>query len=300
MKGELSVQTSDPAEIVRGRIADYMKLRGYRVLDQASHLIFTRGSLWGSVTSFNPAKWKAKVSVHLRKLANGSTQASVTCFVNTTGQRVLQTEMDYWNAELDGLAQAIRTGMFDTTPAQYTERRAASYGKRAILTTIGGSILVSLLLTFLFACFILPLIHAATSRLTWEEILRTDTLTRQVEGILLPAFGGSFTRLIAAGALLAALFVGALQPLRKSTQNNLDELLQTLHPILLKPAHFVVDALVALTILATVIISFNLVNHAPPAEQQNLLYGITIGMFVIVIVAAMQHRRHKRQHPIRS
>jgi hypothetical protein len=294
MKGELKVQTSAPKEIVLDRVAKYMKSRGYSALAQPPFIIFTRGSLLGSLTAFNPAKWKAKVSVELNTLADGSTEAAITCTVNTTGQRLLNTEMDYWNAELQELAQVIRTGVFDLTPVHYTERRAASFGKFAFFMTIGGSILAFLLLTFLIA----PVIENLTRGLTWEELLRTDTLTRQVEGVLLPIFGGSLTRLLATGALLAALFVGAIQPMRQRTQNNLDELLQALSPTMLKVVHLALDVLVVLYLIVAVDVGSTLVNQAPAAEQQLLIYAIVIGVFVIVIVAAVQQRRKKRQHNV--
>jgi hypothetical protein len=294
MKAVFKVQSSEPPEFMLNRITLYLKSRGYSIATQPPRTTFKRGSLWGSLTSFNPAKWKARIEVQLSPAPGGTTEVAIVSDVNTTGQTVRKAEIDSLNAEMDGLAQVIGGGQFDLATPRELEGRAKTLGKLDLFLVLGVSILASLLFTF----FVVPLIDAATTGLSWEDLLRTDTITRQLESILLPTVGGTITRLIATVAILVALFIVAFQPLRQRLQNSLSELLQAQPPAVLKAAHVALDLAVVLCILIIGNVSYNLVSHAPPAEQQRLIFGIVIGTFAIVMVAAVQQRRKKHQHPV--
>jgi len=243
----------------------YMKSRGYATTRQPSHITFTRGSLWGSLTSFNPAKWKAKIGLELRNAPDGNTEVTIACDVNTTGQRVLQSEIDFWNAEVDGLAQAIATGVFNLGAVNYTERQATSAGKRATVVLI-----VSILIFSVISVVVPPLIEAVVGGMTWEDLLRTDTIALRLESILLPVIDGPATRLVAAGAILVAVFILLIQPMRQSIHDGLNEMLQTMPSGVNKPAHVALDALVVILILVVLNVSYSLVKRASLPEQQTL------------------------------
>jgi hypothetical protein len=292
MRREFTVQSTAPTDFVTNRIILYLKTRGYSVTTQPACIVFSRGSLWGSLTSFNPAKWKARINLRVSPKYGGITEVAITCNVNTTGQTVIKAEIDFWDDELGGLAQVIGADHFDLASVRTSEQRARLMSKFDMFLVLGVSIIASLLFTF----FVAPLISAVFNGLTWEEILRTDTITRLLENILLPMIGGTITRYLATGAVLIALFIGAFQPLRQRLQNSLDEVLQALPPNIIKAAHVALDVCVVLCILVALNVGYNLVSHAPPLEQQRLIWVIVIGLFTIVIVAAVQQMHKKRQH----
>jgi hypothetical protein len=108
MKDKRSVVSGEPASTVRQRLETHLTSRGFKIEPTAQvHLLkASRGSWIGSLTSFSPKKWGARVRV--AGPDNGC--YDFECDVNTTGQTVTESEVEFWEAEIDGIANVIMSG----------------------------------------------------------------------------------------------------------------------------------------------------------------------------------------------
>lgn len=80
----------------------FLTRRGY-ARRSAQSQVFTRGSLFGSMTSFIPRKWKSWISVE----RDASGKVEIALNVNTTGQTLTVTETEFWDAEFDDVVRSF-------------------------------------------------------------------------------------------------------------------------------------------------------------------------------------------------
>lgn len=75
---------------------------------------------------------------------NGGAGVRAYFDVNTFGQQVIPPEMEFWQAEAGGLAEAILTGRADPGTSAAYARRARRAGMIAMLVLLGASILLGI------------------------------------------------------------------------------------------------------------------------------------------------------------
>ncbi len=132
MKLTRTVDCADAAGAIRDRLQKHLAVRGFRfIANQPGTIIEAgRGSRWGSLTSFAPKKWQAR----LRVLEPKDGTCRFECDINTTGQRVTASETAFWEAEAEGIASLIQSGDARLSDIDATSRKAAG---RAIKLIFG-------------------------------------------------------------------------------------------------------------------------------------------------------------------
>lgn len=115
---------------VRARTGRYLEGIGYRKLDDAR---YRRGSRWGSLTSLTPRRWLAVVTNEVMP-GGGETHVRAFFDVYTYSEPVVRPELEFWQAEADGLARAVLTGQIDTDTSVAYAGRAR---RAAIIAVIG-------------------------------------------------------------------------------------------------------------------------------------------------------------------
>lgn len=137
----LEFTASETEGTVRARTGRYLEGIGYRKLDDAR---YGRGSRWGSLTALKPSRWQAVVTNEVR--AQGSdTQVRAFFDVNTFGQQVIPPEVEFWQAEASGLANAVLTGHIDASTSVAYANRARRAGIIAAISLAAIGIVASLL-----------------------------------------------------------------------------------------------------------------------------------------------------------
>lgn len=127
---------------VRARTGSYLEGIGYRKLDDAR---YRRGSRWGSLTSLSPRGWQAVVTNEVMP-RDGETHVRAFFDVNTFGQQVIPPEVEFWQAEADGLARAVLTGQIDTSTSVAYAGRARRAGIIAVIGLVAVGIVAVLLI----------------------------------------------------------------------------------------------------------------------------------------------------------
>lgn len=100
-------------KIACDRATAYFTNAGYAQTPSQSGLAFQRGSVWGSLVSFSPKRWKVTATLDIVSQLGHSTHITATLDIDTTGQEVTESERAFWESEVNGLEQAIQTGHAD-------------------------------------------------------------------------------------------------------------------------------------------------------------------------------------------
>jgi hypothetical protein len=131
-----SVASRETPDAIRGRLEAYLTSRGFRIVPTGPGVLVEarRGSWVGSLTSFSPKKWGARLKVSEPR----SETYRLEFEVNTTGQRVVESEIAFWDSEADGIAKLVETGDSQIADLDETSRKAV---KRTIKLVLGYSIL---------------------------------------------------------------------------------------------------------------------------------------------------------------
>ena len=144
------------------RLAAVMKDLGYMPV-RGTRLTFKRGSLLGSLTSFSPRKWKARVAAEVVETVEKGTRVSLLWDVNTTGQQVTERETEYWNSEVGGVGAALDSGERIPSQLDQDHARFGRSGWKGVGVFVAVSLLVAVPIAFLgVLLFDRPLTGAAT------------------------------------------------------------------------------------------------------------------------------------------
>jgi hypothetical protein len=147
---ERNISSAVDEATARNRAKLYLENLAYKPVSIQPDMIFRRGSVLGSLTSFTPRSWRVKVTIEYKSLDQG-TYAAVAFNINTSGQVVTDNERKFWNEELSGL-EAIIAGTVSPD----------------VSTQTGQKSLVENLLAFAFLCG-LTLAFAFLARAIWHS-----------------------------------------------------------------------------------------------------------------------------------
>lgn len=151
MKFERVIIAAENENTVRERIHAYLEKAGYKQIKSQSLLVYKRGSLIGSLTSFSTRNWKCQTTVQVVPNPDQTTHVSVSINVNTTGQSfVTKKERRVWDNELSELETAITSGRIELTTSKGTARSA---GIVNLIASIALAVCVVLVLFFFLGNF---------------------------------------------------------------------------------------------------------------------------------------------------
>ena len=139
MKLEHTIVVSESEDVVDKRAITWLEKAGYKPVSAQSALVYKRGSLFGSRTSFTPRGWECHVTIKAAPGSGQTTHVSICFDINTSGQIVTQKERRFWDTELGGLQEAINSGNIDTLTS--TEVAESSLNQN----------LITILVVFIFA-----------------------------------------------------------------------------------------------------------------------------------------------------
>ena len=123
MKIERTVTVAVNEAIALERATAYLRQVGYKQVSREPFLVFQRGFVLGSLTSFTPKHWRSKAKIHIMP-DNNRVKVVVVFEVNRIGQFVIGKDKAFWDAEIEGLKAAICSGDIDTTKETKVAREA--------------------------------------------------------------------------------------------------------------------------------------------------------------------------------
>jgi hypothetical protein len=135
--------------IARERIIIFLTRAGYRQLpDSGSGLHFKRGSIIGTISNFNPAKWACSVNIGI-KSETTSSQISLEYEISTD-----PTEKDFGEelltAELSRLEAAVTTNEFNLFDVSDLKKRITSRVFHVVLifTALILAVIIAIIVSF--------------------------------------------------------------------------------------------------------------------------------------------------------
>lgn len=140
---------------------------GYSPSSQPEH-VYRRGSRLGSMTSANPQKLDASVTLQTQPHGRG-TLMTLTWDVDLTGQVLTTPELLYWRSEVDGVCDEVHAGVASPVDPEPLQRVLAS-GRRIVFTTWLYSVIMTLILgllspSILLVLLMIPIIMVAAQSL---------------------------------------------------------------------------------------------------------------------------------------
>jgi hypothetical protein len=117
MKIEHTISAQVSEGLLKERASAFLQNAGYRPVNRKGDLVYKRGALLGSLFSFTPKGWRARVVVKTQPGSEGVTEARFRLDIDTTGQMVTEKERLFWKNEMEGLILAVRTGNPISKPA---------------------------------------------------------------------------------------------------------------------------------------------------------------------------------------
>lgn len=150
----LTLPEVSPREAV-ARATGRLTRIGYSTSPQPGH-VFRRGSRIGSMTSANPQKLGASVTLQAQPAARG-TLMTLTWEIDLTGQVLTTPEMHYWRSEVDGVCDEVRAGGASPVDPEPLQRVRAS-GRRIVFTTWLYSVIMTTILGLLSPSVLLVLL----------------------------------------------------------------------------------------------------------------------------------------------
>lgn len=133
MKLEHMIVVSETGKVVTNRAITWLEKGGYKPVSTQPLLVYKRGSLFGSRTSFTPRGWECSVTIEVVPSSDQTTHVSICFDVNTSGQVVTQRERRFWDTELSGLQETINSGNIDTVASTEIAQSALSQNLMIIL-----------------------------------------------------------------------------------------------------------------------------------------------------------------------
>lgn len=126
----LVYQHSIVTDVRRGAAAKYatefLEAAGYRQSQSSPTMIFQRG--WQLAGLFNPNPKRQQTIIHMDLVSSGAeTLIEMTMRVNCIGNRPLSKDLDFWQAELNGIQEAIEVGYANPLISTYAAERALWY-----------------------------------------------------------------------------------------------------------------------------------------------------------------------------
>ncbi len=167
MKRVLTLSTTCPPAVARGRLIQYCTGIGYRYAEQGNDLVFRRGS-W--LETLSPRSWKATVTATVAPVPSRPNDVLISYDVHTTGELLLPPEViDFWDGEIEALEEAVRSGTFEVKGNKDAARGAVggiwiAMGKMllALMVTlvVGFAVMLFIVSISFKAKALLPLIGA--------------------------------------------------------------------------------------------------------------------------------------------
>jgi len=139
MKIERTVQTAASEDEARDLITSFFEQTGYRQVGSPLSMVYERGSLFGSLTSFSPRGWKVRATVQVQPDARGEAEVQVKQEVNTIGQIVTAKERSFWDDEIADLAATLGANKVSVA----TSSEAASSSLRQNLVALLAIVIIA-------------------------------------------------------------------------------------------------------------------------------------------------------------
>jgi hypothetical protein len=143
----VSFEAVETRKTVLERAGRFLESVGYRSADGAH---YRRGSLRGNLISFTPRAWQVVVTLEVAPAGDGC-KVRAYFDVNTTGQTVLQAEVEFWQAEAAGLIEAVLTGRAHPDRSAAYAGRARRAGLRYALVLLAGALVMGVVTAGLHA-----------------------------------------------------------------------------------------------------------------------------------------------------
>jgi len=145
MELQVDYHVPEAEQVVRERIESHFAHAGYSPAGTGA-LEFRRGSALGSMTSFSPRKWQAKVRVRVTPIDAGTTSVAAIFSINTTGQWVTGKERAVWQAEVDAFRGSVSSGEVSAESVQKASAAVKGDTARTILVFLAVSLVVGLVI----------------------------------------------------------------------------------------------------------------------------------------------------------
>lgn len=127
-------------------IASYLEDVGYQQTQTSPSLIFARGNALAGLFNQNPADQQAEITVDVVGSGTGNSIIEVTLRVNGFGKLLLRPDVEFWEAELSGLSNAVRFGYADPRLSYFAAERARWVKIAGTLSLLLVSVAVLLLM----------------------------------------------------------------------------------------------------------------------------------------------------------
>jgi hypothetical protein len=114
MDNQKTITTDIDEKLIEQRTELFLTKSGYRRKEPSPHIIFQRGSKFGSLTSNSPQNWKVEVEIQISMENETTNRVNLIFHIDTTGQWVTDKERDYWTNELNNLEKSVINGVADT------------------------------------------------------------------------------------------------------------------------------------------------------------------------------------------
>jgi len=145
MELQADFHVPEAEQVVRERIDRHFSQAGYSPAGTGA-LEFKRGSALGSMMSFSPRRWQARVRVRVTPIDEGTTSVAAIFSINTTGQWVTDKERAVWQAEVDAFRGSVGSGEVSTEQVQKASAAVKGNTARAILVFLAVGLVVGLVI----------------------------------------------------------------------------------------------------------------------------------------------------------
>ena len=147
-----SIETTIRKGAASKALIEYLGSIGYSQYQINPTLLFERGANLASLYNPNPKSQKTEISVDFASIS-GITVLEVTMRVNCLGNKPLRRDYEFWEAELDGIVDALEHGYVNPNISDYVADRAMWYSVTVMLMVL--MITLSLTITAFFALMLM-------------------------------------------------------------------------------------------------------------------------------------------------
>ena len=147
-----SIETTIRKGAASKALIEYLGSIGYSQYQINPTLLFERGANLASLYNPNPKSQKTEISVDFASIS-GITVLEVTMRVNCLGNKPLRRDYEFWEAELDGIVDALEHGYVNPRLSDYAADRAMWYSVTVMLMVL--MITLSLTITAFFALMLM-------------------------------------------------------------------------------------------------------------------------------------------------
>jgi hypothetical protein len=107
-------------------VTEYLESVGFEIVQSSPSLVFKRGNWLSSLYNPNPRSQQTHLTVDVVSGSGGSV-VELTMRVNRMGNVPLGRDYEFWQAEIDGMLQALQHGYADPRMSEYAADRARLY-----------------------------------------------------------------------------------------------------------------------------------------------------------------------------